>query len=88
MKPMTLTDAGAALNLIPHKAFDLSIENITERQKQAKLFESSLAVSAYLGVTPDTIFKNRKPGTRIYSPFLKKYFAVRAVVKNENSFRG
>lgn len=46
---------------VPHIVYDMSIEEVKERKLKAQVFDNVVEVSGFLGVTVDTIFRNRKP---------------------------
>jgi hypothetical protein len=71
-------------NAVKHILYDLSIEDIAERRAKAVIKDSAAEVASYLGVAPRTVFKNRSPGKKIYSNFLKKHFAVRIYEEAKN----
>jgi len=62
---------------IPHLLYDLSIDNLQERQNNVQRFTSAKQVANHIGVVPKTVFENRLPGTRIWSSKHEKHFAVR-----------
>jgi hypothetical protein len=61
---------------VPHIVYDMSIEDVQERRLKAQVFDNVVEVSGFLGVTVETIFRNRKPKKYIKSIDNKKY-AVR-----------
>ncbi len=46
---------------VPHIVYDMSIEEVRERKLKAQVFDNVVEVSGWLGVTVETIFRNRKP---------------------------
>jgi hypothetical protein len=61
---------------VPHIVYDMSIEDIQERRLKAQVFDNVVEVSGFLGVSVETIFRNRKPKKYINGVDNKKY-AVR-----------
>lgn len=61
---------------VPHIVYDMSIEDVQERRLKAQVFDNVVEVSGFLGVTVETIFRNRKPKKYIKGIDNKKY-AVR-----------
>jgi len=46
---------------VPHIVYDMSIEEVKERRLKARTFDNVIELSGFLGVTVETIFRNRKP---------------------------
>lgn len=46
---------------VPHIVYDMSIEEVKDRRLKAQIFNNVVEVSGFLGVTVETIFRNRKP---------------------------
>jgi hypothetical protein len=46
---------------VPHIVYDMSIEEVGERRTKAIVFDNVVELSGFLGVTVETIFRNRKP---------------------------
>jgi hypothetical protein len=46
---------------VPHIVYDMSIEDLNSRRLKAKVFDNVLQTAAFLGVTVDHVFRNRKP---------------------------
>jgi hypothetical protein len=46
---------------VPHIVYDMSIEEVSERRTKAIVFDNVVELSGFLGVTVETIFRNRKP---------------------------
>lgn len=63
-----------------HLVFDLSIEDILERKNKAKRFDNVKQVADYLGVSVDTIFRNRSFGKRV-TGLNNKLYSVRLIKK-------
>ena len=61
---------------VPHIVYDMSIDDLQERRLKAHVFDNVVEVSGFLGVTVETIFRNRKPKKYIIGVDNKKY-AVR-----------
>jgi hypothetical protein len=61
---------------VPHIVYDMSIEDVQERRLKALVFDNAVEVSGFLGVSVETIFRNRKPKKYIKAIDNKKY-AVR-----------
>jgi len=61
---------------VPHIVYDMSIIDIQERRLKALVFDNVREVSGFLGVSVETIFRNRKPKKYINAMDNKKY-AVR-----------
>jgi hypothetical protein len=61
---------------VPHIVYDMSIIDIQERRLKALVFDNVREVSGFLGVSVETIFRNRKPNKYINAMDNKKY-AVR-----------
>jgi hypothetical protein len=61
---------------VPHIVYDMSIGDIKERRLKAQIFDNVREVSGFLGVSVETIFRNRKPQKYIKGIDNKKY-AVR-----------
>jgi hypothetical protein len=61
---------------VPHIVYDMSIEDLQERRLKAHVFDNAREVSGFLGVSVETIFRNRKPKKYIIGVDNKKY-AVR-----------
>jgi len=81
MKPLTVHSDPE--NLVPHVLYDLTIADVEERRRKATRLESARHVSTFLGIDPRKVFFNRLPGTRVWSPFLQKHFAIR-IAKNQS----
>lgn len=74
-------NSGKGLNVfneveIRHVVYDLSIKDLNERIKKAKILDNAEQVAAYLSVKIDTVFRNRIPNKRITGINGKEY-AVR-----------
>ena len=63
---------------VPHIVYDMSIVDIQERRLKAHVFDNVREVSGFLGVSVETIFRNRKPKKYIVGIDNKKY-AVRVL---------
>lgn len=74
---MNRINISKGLGGVPHRVYDLSIQNIEERKAKSIPFNSAKEVASFLGVKDDTVFNNRKPGKRIKSPVFNRQFAVR-----------
>jgi hypothetical protein len=61
---------------VPHIVYDMSIDDIQERRLKALVFDNVVEASGFLGVSVETIFRNRKPNKYIKGLDEKKY-AVR-----------
>jgi hypothetical protein len=61
---------------VPHIVYDMSIDDLQERRIKAQVFDNAREVSGFLGVSVETIFRNRKPKKYINGVDGKKY-AVR-----------
>ncbi len=61
---------------VPHIVYDISIEDLKERRLKARVFDNVVEVSGFLGVTVETIFRNRKPKKYIKA-LDNKMYAVR-----------
>ena len=46
---------------VPHIVYDMSIEEVGDRRTKAIVFDNVVELSGFLGVTVETIFRNRKP---------------------------
>ena len=75
MRKLTLDFIGEGS--IPHRVYDLSIEDLNERKEQSKVFTSATKAMKYLGVLRNYFNTNKTPGKRIWSAKHNKYFAVR-----------
>jgi hypothetical protein len=60
----------------PHLVYDLTIEDLTERQRKAKLFENVKAVAKFLGVTEKKVVNNRMFPKKIRA-YNGNYYSVR-----------
>lgn len=69
-------------NAVPHKLYDLSIEDLTERREKAMEFRSAAAAANYLGVVPKYIYGARHAGRRIYSKKFSRWYAIRVIAGN------
>ena len=58
---------------VPHIVYDMSIEDLQERRFKAHVFDNAREVSGFLGVSVETIFRNRKPKKYIIGVDNKKY---------------
>ena len=74
---MKITIQNIQTNAVPHRLYDLSIEDISQRRKQSIVMPSASDAFNYLGVLSNYFMINRKPGKRIWSNKLGKHFAVR-----------
>jgi hypothetical protein len=61
---------------VPHIVYDMSICDLQQRKLKALVFDNVVEVSGFLGVSVETIFRNRKPKKYIQAIDNKKY-AVR-----------
>ena len=61
---------------VPHIVYDMSISDVQERRLKALIFDNVREVSGFLGVSVETIFRNRKPKKYLIGLDNKKY-AVR-----------
>jgi hypothetical protein len=61
---------------VPHIVYDMSISDVQERRLKALVFDNVREVSGFLGVSVETIFRNRKPKKYLIGLDNKKY-AVR-----------
>jgi hypothetical protein len=67
---------------VPHRLYDLSIEDLQERREKSFVLPSATDAMNYLGVGSHVFYDHRKPGKQLYSKKLDKKFAVR-VEKND-----
>jgi hypothetical protein len=58
---------------VPHIVYDMSISDVQERRLKALVFDNVREVSGFLGVSVETIFRNRKPKKYIIGLDNKKY---------------
>lgn len=63
---------------VPHIVYDMSIEEVKDRRLKAQIFNNVVEVSGFLGVTVETIFRNRKPKKYVRG-LNGKLYAVRMV---------
>ena len=61
---------------VPHIVYDMSIEDVQERRLKALVFDNAVEASGFLGVSVETIFRNRKPKKYIKA-IDNKIYAVR-----------
>lgn len=65
---------------LKHIIYDLSIEDLEERKRKAKIMDTANEVSEYLGVRVEMVFRNRIANKRIKALNNKEY-AVRVIKK-------
>lgn len=73
-------EAGLVESELKHILYDLSIEDVEERKRKAKVFDTANEVADYLGINVDIVFRNRMPNKRIKG-INKKEYAVRVIKK-------
>jgi hypothetical protein len=74
MKPLNLEPGEGSA---PHRLYDLTIEDINERREKSIVMPTATQAMNFLGVCNSTFYKNRVPGTQIFSKKLNKKYAVR-----------
>jgi hypothetical protein len=45
----------------PHKVYDMSITEVSERSQKAIVFDNVIEVASFLGIRVSSVFKNREP---------------------------
>lgn len=73
-------EAGLIESELKHILYDLSIEDVEERRRKAKVFDTANEVADYLGINVDIIFRNRVIGKKV-TALNKKQYAVRVIKK-------
>lgn len=62
---------------IPHRVYDMSIEDVNERRQKSLVFPTAQKAAQYMGIPSHRISERGQPGTYVYSKKHNKKFAVR-----------
>ena len=81
MRPMFIS---AGVGGVPHRLYDMSIEDMEERKRKSLLFHTASDLADYLGIDPSKVSQIRRPGRYAYS---EKHGGKRFAIRIEEKHR-